>query len=180
MRGGQRPTWRPEREARGSALGVQSREGSYVFAGAFLLSTPVLRDCRVASLLAMTTFLYSALSFSLCSYRYSGDPFGTSCHCLAAARSRRGSDMPPACHSLPRRRFATPQAPPAALLSVPAAHIFDRLNDFSHIPRLQSISRRLSRSASPSRGGYTRCRSWRSSRCGRRRARTPCPRPYRA
>ena len=28
--------------------------------------------------------------------------------CLAAARSRRGSDMPPACHSLPRRRFATP------------------------------------------------------------------------
>ena len=27
--------------------------------------------------------------------------------CLAAARSRRGSDMPPACHSLPRRRFAT-------------------------------------------------------------------------
>ena len=26
--------------------------------------------------------------------------------CLAAARSRRGSDMPPACHSLPRRRFA--------------------------------------------------------------------------
>ena len=54
LRGGQRPTWRPEREARGSALGVQSREGSYVFAGAFLLSTPVLRDCRVASLLAMT------------------------------------------------------------------------------------------------------------------------------
>ena len=27
--------------------------------------------------------------------------------CLAAARSRRGSDMPPACHSLPRRRFVT-------------------------------------------------------------------------
>ena len=25
LRGGQRPTWRPEREARGSALGVQSR-----------------------------------------------------------------------------------------------------------------------------------------------------------
>ena len=25
---------------------------------------------------------------------------------LAAARSRRGSDMPPACHSTPRRRFA--------------------------------------------------------------------------
>ena len=30
LRGGQRPTWRPEREARGSALGVQSREGSHV------------------------------------------------------------------------------------------------------------------------------------------------------
>ena len=41
LRGGQRPTW-------------QSREGSYVFAGAFLLSTAVLRDCHVASLLAMT------------------------------------------------------------------------------------------------------------------------------
>ena len=27
LRGGQRPTWRPEREARESALGVQSREG---------------------------------------------------------------------------------------------------------------------------------------------------------
>ena len=27
--------------------------------------------------------------------------------CLAAARSRRGSDMPPACHSLPRRHFVT-------------------------------------------------------------------------
>ena len=29
LRGGQRPTWRPEREARGSALGVQSREGTH-------------------------------------------------------------------------------------------------------------------------------------------------------
>ena len=28
-------------------------------------------------------------------------------HCLAAARSRRGSDMTPACHSLPRRRCTT-------------------------------------------------------------------------
>ena len=27
---------------------------------------------------------------------------------LAAARSRRGSDMPPAYHSLPRRHFVTP------------------------------------------------------------------------
>ena len=31
---------------------------------------------------------------------------------LAEARSRCGSDMPPACHSLPQRRFATPRAPP--------------------------------------------------------------------
>ena len=54
LRGGRRPTWRPEREARGSALGVQSREGSHDFAGSALLSTPVLRDCHVASLLAMT------------------------------------------------------------------------------------------------------------------------------
>ena len=45
LRGGQRPTWRPEREARGSALGVQSRAGSCVFAGAFLfceIATPPL------------------------------------------------------------------------------------------------------------------------------------------
>ena len=54
LRGGRRPTWRPEREARGSALGVQSREGSHDFAGSALLSTQVLRDCHVASLLAMT------------------------------------------------------------------------------------------------------------------------------
>ena len=39
--------WRPEREARGSALGVQSWEGSYVFAGAFVISNMVLRDCHV-------------------------------------------------------------------------------------------------------------------------------------
>ena len=30
---------------------------------------------------------------------------------LAAARSRHGSDMPPACHSLPCRRFATLKLP---------------------------------------------------------------------
>ena len=41
LRGGRRPTW-------------QSREGSHDFAGSALLSTPVLRDCHVASLLAMT------------------------------------------------------------------------------------------------------------------------------
>ena len=39
LRGGRRPTWRPEREARGSALGVQSREGSCDFADGF----PVIR-----------------------------------------------------------------------------------------------------------------------------------------
>ena len=41
LRGGRRPTW-------------QSREGSCVFAVAFLLSNRVLRDSHVASLLGMT------------------------------------------------------------------------------------------------------------------------------
>ena len=50
LRGGQRPTWRPEREARGSALGVQSREGSYDFAGVSLLFNRVLRDCTPRAL----------------------------------------------------------------------------------------------------------------------------------
>ena len=40
LRGGRRPTWRPEREARGSALGVQSREGSCVFADSFPTMRP--------------------------------------------------------------------------------------------------------------------------------------------
>ena len=35
LRGGRRPTRRPEREARGSALGVQSREGTHDFADGF-------------------------------------------------------------------------------------------------------------------------------------------------
>ena len=35
LRGGRRPTWRPERAARGSALGVQSREGTHDFADSF-------------------------------------------------------------------------------------------------------------------------------------------------
>ena len=50
---------------------------------------------------------------------------------LAAARSRRGSDIPPACHSLPRRRCATPQAPPLLYYLCPAAHFFDRLKTAS-------------------------------------------------
>ena len=40
LRGGRRPTWRPEREARGSALGVQSREGSCDFADGFPTMRP--------------------------------------------------------------------------------------------------------------------------------------------
>ena len=40
LRGGRRATWRPEREARGSALGVQSRGGSCVFADRFLAIRP--------------------------------------------------------------------------------------------------------------------------------------------
>ena len=35
LRGGRRPMWRPERAARGSALGVQSREGTHDFADDF-------------------------------------------------------------------------------------------------------------------------------------------------
>ena len=45
--------WRPEREARGSALGVQSREGSCDFADGFPMIRHVPRDCHVG-LLAMT------------------------------------------------------------------------------------------------------------------------------
>ena len=58
LQGGRRPTWRPEREARGSALGVQSREGSCDFAGGTLSSNHVLpcpaRLPRAQSALAMT------------------------------------------------------------------------------------------------------------------------------
>ena len=46
--------WRPEREARGSALGVQSREGIAISPKASPRSDCVLRDCHVALLLAMT------------------------------------------------------------------------------------------------------------------------------
>ena len=48
------PTWRPERKARGSTLGVQSRESSCDFAEGCPLSNRILRDCHVASLLEMT------------------------------------------------------------------------------------------------------------------------------
>ena len=82
-----------------------------LFQTAVCFSTALRRtDCHVASLLAMTvedfTLLYllrSALGSTL------APPFPSvrAGDCLAAARSRRGSDMPPACHSLPRRRFAT-------------------------------------------------------------------------
>ena len=44
--------------------------------------------------------LHSAITSTLAT------PSALTRHCLATARSRRGSDMPPACHSLPRRRFA--------------------------------------------------------------------------
>ena len=55
LRGGRRPTWRPEREARGSALGVQSREGSYDFAdGSPVIQSGTARLPRAQSALAMT------------------------------------------------------------------------------------------------------------------------------
>ena len=54
LRGGQRPTRRPEREARGSALGVQSRS-TRPFVGKLSAKSQLpSRDCHVASLLAMT------------------------------------------------------------------------------------------------------------------------------
>ena len=60
---------------------------------------------RTTSLYTREAFsLYSALSFATCSARYSGAPFP---QCAHWGLSRCGSDMPPACHSLPRRRFAT-------------------------------------------------------------------------
>ena len=74
LRGGRRPTWRPEREARGSALGVQSRVGSYVFAGSTLLSSRVLRDSHVASLLGMTNL---------------GTLRGQRCHSITCQPARR-------------------------------------------------------------------------------------------
>ena len=55
LRGGRRPTWRPERAARGSALGVQSREGSCDFADGFPVIQPgTARLPRAQSALAMT------------------------------------------------------------------------------------------------------------------------------
>ena len=47
----------PDLSLRGRFAPSQSREGSYVFAGAFLLSTPVLRDSPVASLLGMAILI---------------------------------------------------------------------------------------------------------------------------
>ncbi len=54
LRGGRRPTWRPEREARGSALGVQSREG-----------TPSRTGCRKN---VQTQSVHTILTVA-CSYR---------------------------------------------------------------------------------------------------------------
>ena len=57
------------------------------------------------------TFLFSVLAFfsHLLVSQLRRPPFPSvrTGDCLAAARSRRGSDMPPACHSLPRRRCTT-------------------------------------------------------------------------
>ena len=54
LRGVRRPTWRPEREARGSALGVQSRSTQPDNRVLPAKSQLPSRDCHVASLLAMT------------------------------------------------------------------------------------------------------------------------------
>ena len=112
LRGGQRPTWRPEREARGSALGVQSREGSSVFAGVPLLSDRVLRDSHVASLLGMTNLRASRhrmriadiaslhgghgppcrLTFGLCHYGIGSSAPGAACR-SPAMRHRQSADQ---------------------------------------------------------------------------------------
>ena len=87
LRGGQRPTWRPEREARGSALGVQSREGSSVFAGVSLLSDRILRDSHVASLLGMTNL------GALC---------GRRCHPITCKPARRSGSAASGLQKSPR------------------------------------------------------------------------------
>ena len=112
LRGGQRPTWRPEREARGSALGVQSREGSSVFAGVSLLSDRILRDSHVASLLGMTNLRASRhrmriadiaslhgghgppcrLTFGLCHYGIGSSAPGAACR-SPAMRHRQSADQ---------------------------------------------------------------------------------------
>ena len=55
LRGGRRPTWRPEREARGSALGVQSRSTRLDDRQASANSQAVAKDSHVAALLGMTS-----------------------------------------------------------------------------------------------------------------------------
>ena len=58
---------RPEREARGSALGVQSREGSYDFAGSLSKIRPgAARLPRAQSALAMTIWGQSHFNDALC------------------------------------------------------------------------------------------------------------------
>ena len=67
LRGGRRPTWRPEREARGSALGVQSREGS---CSSYKLS---LKWCApIASVAALTAQPLAALPPYGCGVPFTG------------------------------------------------------------------------------------------------------------
>ena len=55
---------------------------------------------------------------------------------LAAARSRHGSDMPPACHSLPCRRFATLKLPCCSVFFTLQHGSFDSLTGYEnfHFP----------------------------------------------
>ena len=67
LRGGRRPTWRPERAARGSALGVQSREGS---CSSYKLS---LKWCApIASVAALTAQPLAALPPYGCGVPFTG------------------------------------------------------------------------------------------------------------
>ena len=67
LRGGRRPTWRPEREARGSALGVQSREGTRS-----LYRPPLKWYAPIASVAALTAQPLAALPPYGCGVPFTG------------------------------------------------------------------------------------------------------------
>ena len=108
LRGGRRPTWRPEREARGSALGVQSREGS---CSSYKLS---LKWCApIASVAALTAQPLAALppygcgvplagSERLAGWQYSGHVFyGMRPPCLSFRGAKRRGNLKQALSNSP-------------------------------------------------------------------------------
>ena len=105
LRGGQRPTWRPERAARGSALGVQSREGSSVFAGVSLLSDRILRDSHVASLLGMTNLRASRHRMRIADIASLHGGHGPPCRLSLSKKSLR--DFSPSCFQNCKMKFCS-------------------------------------------------------------------------